>query len=262
MPVIGARRRYSERVEIGPHVFYCGDCIEVMPELPKVDCVITDPPYGVGYDGGHFHSGDWGTKRAREKLANDHDAGIYGAMFPILRRVVDGPCYVFYASSQADYVLGAARASGFDIHATIIWYKSNATYASMGANYKNCYEPILHCKPKGSTLRWCGPTNEKTVWELPRDAQNEYHPTQKPVAIIERAIRNHDVETVLDPFMGAGSGAIACHRQGKRFIGIEKNPTYFARTVNRLKDELGILFEGRQPAEVTGGRSLLKKAKS
>ena len=222
----------SDRVTL-----YHGDCLAILPTLEagSVDAVVTDPPYGVKYDGGHFHSGDVNIKRSRDRLRNDEDADIYSKLFPLLHRVVDGPCYVFYASTQADRVIGPARASGFDIHASIIWNKPNATYASMGANYKNRYEPLLYCKPKGSTLKWCGPTNERTVWDIPREPRCHLHPTQKPVAVCERAIRNHNANTILDPFVGSGTTGVACVNTGRKFIGIEIDEKYCEIAAKRIQ---------------------------
>lgn len=219
---------------------YLGDCLEILPTLKakSIDCIITDPPYGVNYEGGHFHSNNPNIKRKRDRIINDDNADIYMKIFPLLKRVVDGPCYIFYASIKADIVLGAARSAGFGIHASIIWHKINAKYASLGANYKNRYEPILYCKPKSSKLRWAGPTNERTVWEMPRESSCLLHPTQKPVALIERAIRNHDVEIILDPFMGSGTTGIACINLNKKFIGIEKERKYFDIAVDRIEKHL------------------------
>ena len=219
---------------------FCGDCLEILPTLEagSVDAVVTDPPYGVGYDGGHFHSGNVNIKRSREKLANDESAAIYGPLFSLMKKLVDGPCYVFFASSMSDFVVGAARSCGYDIHNVIIWHKTNATYASMGATYKNRYEPILYCKPKGTRLRWTGPTNERSVWDMPRDSKCNFHPTQKPVAVIERAIKNHDSSVILDPFMGSGTTGVACVKTGRKFIGIELDRGYFDIAVKRIEKAL------------------------
>jgi DNA modification methylase len=107
----------------------------------------------------------------------------------------------------------------------------------MNAQYKQRHEPCLYFKPKGSTLRWCGPSDECTLWEIKRDAVNEYHPTQKPIALPERAICNHDVSLVLDPFLGSGTTIIAAHRTGRRCYGCEISPEYCEIILQRCEAE-------------------------
>ena len=123
------------------------------------------------------------------------------------------------------------------IHALIVWHKTNATYPAMRAQYKERKEMIVYCKgPKAKTL-WAGPSTETTVWEMKRDAENVYHPTQKPVAVMRRAIGNHDAEVVLDPFMGAGSTLRAAADLGRRAIGIEVEERYCEIAAERLRQK-------------------------
>jgi len=63
------------------------------------------------------------------------------------------------------------------------------------------------------------------------------HPTQKPVALMEYLIMRHTARTILDPFMGSGTTAVACIRTGRKFIGIEKEPRYFDIAVKRVEEE-------------------------
>jgi len=200
---------------LGRHRLLCGDCtsredIKILMAEEKADMLFTDPPYGVNYTGGHFHSGDVNIKRPREKLIADDTANIYREFLPVVLPFVDGPCYMWFASTKGKEVYNALHESNTEIHALLIWHKVNATYAAMNAQYKQRHEPCLYFKPKGSTLRWIGPTTESTVWEIKKDAVNEYHPTQKPIALAAKAIKNHDVRVVLDVFGGSGSTLIAC----------------------------------------------------
>tara|TARA_R100000808_G_scaffold12468_2_gene31034 strand:+ start:3419 stop:4717 length:1299 start_codon:yes stop_codon:yes gene_type:complete len=202
------------------------------------DMLFTDPPYGVDYEGGQIHSEDFDKRRPRDKLAGD-DSDIYREFMPIALNYVDGPCYVWFANMAGGNAYSAVEANEGDISALIIWHKTNATYPAISANYKNRFEPCLYFKPKGSTLRWAGPTTENTVWELKRDAKNDYHPTQKPVELAERAISNHDIETVLDCFGGSGSTLIAAEKQNKRCLMAEIEPKYCDVIVKRWQDYAG-----------------------
>jgi len=229
---------------LGRHRLLCGDAtkkedVERLMDGKKADMLFTDPPYGVNYTGGHFHSGDVNIKRPREKLIADDTANIYREFLPVVLPFVDGPCYVWFADTKGKEVYNALYESNTEIHALLIWHKVNATYAAMNAQYKRRHEPCLYFKPKGSTLRWIGPTTESTVWEIKKDAVNEYHPTQKPIALVAKAIKNHDVRVVLDVFGGSGSTLIACEQLNRICYMIEIDPKYCDVIIRRWENLTG-----------------------
>ena len=229
---------------LGNHRLICGsstrtdDMERLFSGHPSADMMFTDPPYGVEYEGGQIHSEDFAKRRPREKLAGD-DSDIYREFLPLALNYVDGPCYVWFANMAGGNIYSAVEANEAIISTLLIWHKTNATYSAISANYKNRFEPCLYFKPKGSTLRWAGPTTETTVWELKRDAQNTFHPTQKPVELAERAISNHDIETVLDCFGGSGSTLIAAQKQNKRCLMAEIEPKYCDVIVQRWEEYTG-----------------------
>ena len=228
---------------LGDHRLLCGDStkaedVKRLMDGKKADMVFTDPPYGVNYEGGHFHSGDVNIKRKREKIANDGDDQIYTDVIPLIANFCNGPCYTWFANTKPLKLYQAVEAVG-QIHALIIWHKTNATYAAMNAQYKERHEPCLYWKPKRSNLRWCGPSNEATIWEMKRDATNHFHPTQKPVELAERALKNHDAKNVLDLFLGSGSTLIAAEKTGRKCYGMELDPKYCDVIVKRWEDFTG-----------------------
>lgn len=216
--------------DVKSHFVMCGDStdreqVKTLMNGIKAEMCFTDPPYGVNYEGGHFHSGDVNIKRKREKLAQDDSTQIYTDVIPIIAENVDGACYTFYADTKPTDLYIAVEAVG-EIHALLIWHKTNATYAAMNAQYKQRHEPFLYWEPKGSTLRWCGATTEATIWELDKDGKNDMHPTQKPVHLAAKAIKNHKADTVLDLFLGSGSTLIACEQTDRTCYGMELDPKY------------------------------------
>ena len=230
--------------ELGEHRLLCGD--STIPEHvaklmagEKAEMMFTDPPYGVSYEGGHFHSGDVKIKRKREKLADDDSTAIYPAFLPVALSVVDGPCYMWFADSKVRDVYNAVYDAGCELHALIIWHKTNATYAAMNAQYKQRHEPCLYFKPRGSTLRWCGASTEATVWNQDRDGINEFHPTQKPIALAAKAIGNHEAKIIFDAFNGSGSTLMACEQLGRKCRAIEISPAYVAVAIERWADATG-----------------------
>jgi DNA modification methylase len=231
--------------ELGDHRLLCGDStkkedVDRVMGGEKADMMFTDPPYGVDYSGGIQFEKDGSAKtNNRKKLENDDSTAIYPAFLPVALSAVNGPCYMWFADSKARDVYNAVHDSGCEVHALIIWHKTNATYAAMNAQYKQRHEPCLYFKPKGSTLRWCGASTEATVWNQDRDGINEFHPTQKPVALAAKAIGNHEAQTVFEAFSGSGSTLIACEQLGRKCRAIEISPAYVAVALQRWADATG-----------------------
>ena len=229
---------------LGRHRLLCGDStsesdVGRLMNGKTAEMLFTDPPYGVNYEGGHFHSGDVKIKRKREKLKDDTTTEIYSRFLPVALSVVDGPCYLWFADSKARDIYNAVFDSKGEVHALIIWHKTNATYAAMNAQYKQRHEPCLYFKPKGSTLRWKGATTEATVWSKDRDAINEFHPTQKPVSLASKAIQNHDAKVILDCFLGSGATLIAAEQLDRTYYGMEISPQYCDVIVERWQNLTG-----------------------
>ena len=84
---------------------------------------------------------------------------------------------------------------------------------------------------------WYGPTNESTLWQVRRDPTKSYqHPTQKPLELAERAIRNstRPGQLVLNTFLGSGTTLIAAERTGRKCFGLEIDPHYCDVIVRRF----------------------------
>lgn len=214
--------------QLGRHRLLCADstdkeAVELLMDGKKADMVFTDPPYGVSYTGGLQFKNGTVEKNNREMIKND-DVDIYEDVFRILSQFSNGACYVWFAGTKAATLYNAAEKYG-EIHALIIWVK-NGGYGALNANYKQKHEPCLYWKPKNAKLNFCGATTETTVWEVNKDGVNEYHPTQKPIALPAKAISNHDVETVLDLFGGIGSTLIACEQLDRTCYMMELDPKY------------------------------------
>ena len=213
---------------IGRHRLLCGDstdrdAVEQLMAGEKADMVFTDPPYGVSYTGGLQFKDGKAEKNNREMIKND-DIDLYDDVFRILAEFSNGACYVWFADTKAATLYNAAEKYG-EIHALIIWVK-NGGYGALNANYKQKHEPCLYWKPKNCKLNFVGATTETTVWEINKDGVNEYHPTQKPVALPIKAISNHEAEQVLDLFGGSGSTLIACEQLNRSCYTMELDPKY------------------------------------
>jgi len=226
---------------LGEHRVMCGDstskeAVEILMDGEKADMVFTDPPYGVDYDGGHAVKGV-----RREKLKNDGTADIYKDTISIMYRYSkkDTPLYLWYSDSKSLSVLSAVLSAGYEIRNNIIWNKNVAQFGAIGAQYKTKHEPCLYCYKKGQKSNWTGPNNEVSVWDIDRNSKNEHHPTQKPIALAERCIKNHKVDTVLDLFLGSGSTLIAAEKTQRKCYGMELDPKYCDVIIKRWEEFTG-----------------------
>lgn len=224
---------------LGRHRLLCGDstsidAVEKLMAGQKAKLLFTDPPYGVDYDGGH---------KKREKLANDQ-AGteIYAEMMPSVLAACDerAPLYVWHADKFTGVVCAALEGAGYTIRNSIVWVKNNAQFVS-GAQYKHKHEPCLYAFKTGKKAYWYGPNNETTVWEVDRESSNKLHPTQKPVALAERAMRNstRSGDPVLDLFGGSGATLVAAESLGRACYMMELNPAYCDVIVERWENLTG-----------------------
>lgn len=225
---VEAKAERGDIYQLGRHRLMCGDStdretVERLMDGQKADMAFTDPPYGVEYTGGIQFKDGYVEKNNREMIKND-DADIYQCVFMRLSEYVNGACYIWFAGTKAKTLYEFAEKYG-TIHALIIWVK-NGGYGALNANYKQKHEPCLYWNPKGTTLDFCGATTETTVWEIQKDGVNEYHPTQKPVALSAKAISNHAAKTVIDLFGGSGSTLIACEQLNRTCYMMELDPHY------------------------------------
>lgn len=224
------KSKLGEIYQLGRHRVGCMDStvkenVEMLMDGNKADMVFTDPPYGVDYSGGIQFTKDGVKKNQRDRLADDHKTtDIYSRVVPIIPHFTKGAVYMWFADTQVVPVYQAVEKVG-DIHALIIWVK-NGGYSAMNANYKQKHEPCLYWKPKGGKLNFTGASTETTIWELNKDGVNEYHPTQKPIALCAKAIQNHEAKTVLDLFLGSGSTLIACEQTDRTCFGMELSEAY------------------------------------
>jgi DNA modification methylase len=142
----------------------------------------------------------------------------------------------------------------------LIWVKE--TFVMKPNGYHNQYEIIYHgYKPKGGGLnKWFGGRTENEasdIWQIRRDRSSTYeHPTQKPIQLPERAIKNScPIDgLVYEPFTGSGSTMVAAHQLNRKCYGMELDPKYcdvIVKRMHKLDPSLPIKRNG-QPFEITG----------
>jgi DNA modification methylase len=124
---------------------------------------------------------------------------------------------------------------GIKVSCVITWAKES--FAIGYGDYNQQTEFCLYgWQENNGAHRWYGPTNESTLWQVHRDPTKEYkHPTQKPLELAERAMRNSSRrgQIVLDTFLGSGTTLIAAARLGRKCFGMEIEPKYCDCIVRR-----------------------------
>lgn len=241
--------------QLGPHRLLCGDAtvatdIERLMGTDRATLIYTDPPYGVEYEGGT-------TKR--DMIAGDDATGaalrdLFDAPFVAAALAGADRCavIVWHAGAIGVPLYEAVHQHGWQVRAQIIWNKNLAQFGALSAQYKQKHEPALYCVRPGKPPKWNGPTNEVTVWDCARAARNDWHPTQKPVELGERAIANHTDpgDVVLDLFGGSGSTLIAAHRLDRVARVLELDPRYCDVICRRYHEHTGIEPQLLEPATV------------
>lgn len=224
--------------EIGEHRLLCGDstdsdAVAKLMNGEKADMVFTDPPYGVSYTGGVIHGNKINNNHKRQMLKND-EIDLYADFISLLPMVIEnGPLYIFYATRNSYEIFKPLHENGIDVMAVLAWIKVNTGYADMNSHYKNRYEPCVYAKI-GKSANWIGPNNENTTWEIEKDRNNKLHPTQKPISVPERAIKNHSANLIVDFFSGSGSTMVAAHQLKRKCYGMELDPKYCQVIVDRM----------------------------
>jgi DNA modification methylase len=216
---------------LGNHRLLCGDAT-VLADVEQVlggqlaDMTFCDPPYNVDY----ANSPKDKLRGKHRPILNDNLGGGFEAFLldacTNILGVTKGAVYICMSSSELHTLQRAFAAAGGKWSTFVIWAKSHFTLGR--ADYQRQYEPILYGWKEGSDHYWCGARDQGDVWFFDKPARNDLHPTMKPVALVERAIRNSSKtqDIVLDPFGGAGSTLIACEKAGRQARVIELDPKY------------------------------------
>ena len=217
---------------LGNHRLLCGDATKAedvarLLDGRQADMAWTDPPYNVAYQGSGQHKAI-----ANDDLGQGFEAFLTAACTNIVS-ATDGAIYIAMSSSELHTLQRAFTAAGGHWSTFIIWAKNTFTLGR--ADYQRQYEPILYGWREGGEHYWCGARDQGDVWFVDKPSRNELHPTMKPVALVERAIRNSSRSggTVLDPFGGSGSTLIACEKAGRQARLIELDPGYCDVIVER-----------------------------
>ena len=210
-------------VIIGNATLYLGSCEDILPTLQGRYCVLTDPPYGIGKDGQVRTTGGNGGRKAYEFKGWDAERPAK-AIFDNLRGLSDD-IIIWGGNYFADVLPATGK--------WLVWDKGQRIDQSDGELAWTSYTGALRIKVMNRV-------------ELMTDGAE--HPTQKPVRLMEWCLTQFKDNSlpILDPFMGSGSSGVAAAKQGRAFVGIERDPDYFAIAARRIDQaqRQGDLFIG------------------
>lgn len=226
-----------------------GDCLEILKQIPdnSVDLIYTDPPYLIPRhskkDKGKF---SLKFKSLYSELC-EYDLTDFDSLewcedaIRVMKKV---NIYIWCSKKQIplyfDFFIKQHGCSFYILE----WIKTNPL-PNYNNQYQNDKEYCLYFRKKG----YCQPkdlVSAKTYFLQPINQEDKkfyYHPTIKPLNIVKQMIENstHEGDIVLDPFLGSGTTAVACHQLKRKYIGIEKQEEFYKTALKRIDDEKKIL---------------------
>lgn len=213
----------TEPVIIGNATLYLGDCRDILQRLPKVDAVVTDPPYGIGK-----RSGTISKERNKNNYVSYEDS-LENVISEIIPRLT-----AYLEIAGRGIVTPGGKAVFYYPPATDIGMAYQPAAVGMTHWGRTTCQPILFY---GKDPR-CGKTIQPihcVVTEAPEKCD---HPCPKPTGFMKWLVNRASLtgEVIVDPFMGSGTTGVAAVQMGRKFVGIEREPKYFDIACKRIED--------------------------
>jgi DNA modification methylase len=252
----------GDLIELGAHRLLCGDSTdkEAVKRLTTgvlVDLIITDPPYGVDYQGrvGASPVAGWtpaqhdayaakrrkdGLKVTNDALGNEGTRHLIADSFSVCRLKAGGVFYVCAPPGDMEmtFRLGLIDAS-LPMRHSIVWVKQQFTFGRSDYHYR--HESVLYGWRDGAAHYFVDDRTQDSVWEFDRPRISKEHPTMKPVEMFERMVANssRQGEVAYDPFAGSGTAVIACENLARACRSMEIDPGYCDVVVDRWERHTG-----------------------
>lgn len=212
----------------------------VLHRLPgdSVDCIISDPPYGVDYESGW--KGPEAVASKLGKVSNDGRADFVKDVYSELPRVLKADSHVYIFARWDSYPEQHELASEeLDLNTVIVWDKKSHGLGDL-SSWAPTHEFVLHYEYGNPTLHGDRPQN--VIREVPPNtsAENMIHQTQKPRKLIETLIEKstRPGETIFDPFGGAYTTARAAMRTFRKAVSCELDPGTHRTAQGLVKKQL------------------------
>ena len=218
---------------LGRHRLICGDStkaetFEKLMDGKKANLVVTDPPYGVSYDG----------SQGTIKNDNLQDEEFYKFLLDAFTNMEshmanDASIYVVHADTKGHIFRKAFQDAGFYLSGVCQWVKQSLVLGRSPYQWK--HEPCLFGWKKKGKHKWYAGRAETTVWNFDKPSKSKLHSTMKPVPLIAYPIKNSSLTNsiVLEPFGGSGSTLIACEQTDRVCFAVELEERFVDVIVKR-----------------------------
>lgn len=228
-----------EPVHIGDATLYQGDCLEILPTLPKVDHALFDPPYE---DELHKAVGRIRRNDGREMVAELGFCGINGRRAEVAQAVVEvsnGWAIIFTLAEGVRAWRDVLQDAKAKWDTTLVWVKPDASPRFNGQGAARGFENAVTCWCGTGGRSWNGGGKRGVYIHCVNEpTRHGSHPTEKPITLMVELLNDftRHGQTILDPFMGSGTTGVACAKLGRKFTGIELEPKYFDIACKRIED--------------------------
>lgn len=208
------------------------DCLRLLYDMgPKsVDLLLTDPPYGMDFQSNH-------RVNKHEKIEGDKNLDWLPNWILQVKRVMkdNSHMYIWCSWHNVD-IFKQEIERHFKIKNLIVWAKNGGGMGDLKGGYGGVHELCFFIN-NGKDLIGSRDTD---VIDGAYKTGNEFHPTQKPVNLMEYLIykSSNEGDLVLDCFSGSGTTAIACHNMKRNFIGSELNKSFYDVSIERINNHI------------------------
>ena len=220
---------WKRREVIGNATLYLGDCLEILPTLPKVDAVITDPPYSINTKSdGSGKLNPWGD------LVNS--AYWYSAWMAAARGRLNLSAGCMWTCLNWRSLVTFQKAAcdiGWPIESLMIWDKE---WIGPGGSrgLRPSYEMVALFAHGDFAIK------NRGLPDIQRFKVGSHkpngHPAEKPIDLMRFCVKHSACRVILDPFMGSGTTALAALESGCHFIGVELDEQWFNRSCERIEN--------------------------
>lgn len=224
---------------------YNEDCIKGMGGIEDgtIDLVVTDPPYGINFNSNWSKDKSYRNNlKSVDGILNDKDNNnfLHNVAEELYRVLKDNShLYWFTRWDKVGEHKLMLEEVGFNVKNNIIWMKNNWSMGDLKGSYAGQYECILFCHKGRLELNEVdGKKRHADILQFDRIPPSQLlHSHQKPVELLELLIKksSSEGETILDPFMGSASTAIACINTNRNYIGFELDEEYYQKSLERIK---------------------------
>lgn len=274
------KSKLGDLYQLGNHRLICGDStdvavIERLMELEVADCLITDPPYNIDYEGG-------ANAKSKRKILNDHlsDSEFEDFITKAFQAAAfgmkaGGAFYIWHADKESINFRKGCDAAGLEVKQTLIWNKNAFTLGRQDYQWK--HEPCLYGWKRGGThyftddrtfstiieqepldidklkanearellKKILGQETPTTIIDVDKPLKSEQHPTMKPIKLIGKQMLNSTKpgQIVLDTFGGSGTTLITAEQLERKCYMVELDPKYVDVIIDRWEQYTGLTAE-------------------